>query len=1560
MAFVEKQRDNSPQPPQSQAEQGDPVQDRLDFIVRQAASLAGGAAAIWTRGEHTARIRASSGIVPAFTPGGEIPLDQSSPLAEALRTGVRQEVFEAEIIGDPILGATWSKSGRSSLLVLPIQIVGQVTAALTVICPHRLAFETWDKTSSLLDLANQVGVALMEQIRQRLFHKLNEYGAAFPAEPRLAPVLMHVLDHGRRIFSAQTATMYPRSECPLCTTPVGDVPKILSADEQARLAQRMVVANKDLVFEGDWQDRLPSAGPRGRRRWFACTMAVDQRVEVVMFLESQRPMLRANDDIIRLFASRAALGLRTAQVFEEASRRAAAERITQEIAQFRSIDEALFALERGVESLLDAVHATLVGPGGPESANGAIGQFLKETGPIGEQSLWHLNGRGRRWERRPDYGTVIAFPIAIPGRGKSLLITVAKEGAHFHPSEVLAMGGLVAQATASFERMHLGQLRSKLLAAMAAVNDATTGILSLDIVGRHVLKEIVKELSRGAAGSGARESAFASLQLVNRERGTIEAIDGINARWSSEVVCRIGDSDIQALVVRKGKSVSVEGWHDNFNRTLFERYGHADLVRFFLPIRYRDVVFGTVEAGWYKAKAPKKWRRWQYRLERILARLAEDLWRCTLPHALEVVINRAIDLLGAHSGSVHMSPLKDGTYALQAWAGCIDGDFLEVYPPGMQGIGKKCLESQSIQYIDDPKELAKTHKSVFYLKKLTFRDPLRYPAGRGVRAIACFPLAAKEPYRGVFYVHFWETHTFSDGEFEILDLFAAQATKAMTMAHAYEKVHDHQRALTGFALIGESVTGEFRPARLLAEIARSARRVLKADVVIIYGYDAKDDRFDAPPIWDGDLWFKNRMQTEVKREDTPWRIVHEHRDSFYAPTARDSDLLDNPARRKGPRRKEPSFVRREGIQSAAGIPLQADREIVGVMFVNYRSPQDFADKDRRLIETFGSYAAIAIRNAREAVRKMVDQMRAIQAVDLNVSPNLEMDRVFQHIADKCLEHLHVPDGYATVQIYNRRTDELEIRASQGLRRGETVPNMPISKRGITALVAKTRAPIVVRDSKLDRRYLRVHRSMRSEIAVPLLQGGRLVGVLNVESSRVNAFGKEDLEFLVSLATNAALAIHGAEFGRQLDELWKVLARIREERKVPSILKQIAASTISVAAADDALIVPYDDGSEQFQVDSSVFATANDFRHHARVSQSGFREAERTAAGLLGRRDSEPFVEHIGRRRTTVWLPLRAFGHRVGIIRVGYGRHHEPAQTELTIIRAFAEQAAVAVAMARDLQEQQVGMRVEAISTLGLDYLHNASKRLVPVKLLLKSIFDAYAGGDGERLLSHVTKIPLELPRVQALLDAYANIRRAPNRAPRRVDVRSLVKRIGEDARREVQRSKAEIGVRLKISNDRCVAAVDVDGLTATVDSLVSNAIDAMPHGGLITLSVRRSRDLNAIVVQVRDTGIGMTDETKAQCFAPFFSAKDMHVGLGLFVCRVAVRKMGGTIDVESVNGEGSIFTIRLPVNLEERELSNAVRTHADDFQTARRIDRASRGRARRAAGRNPRRQWQNG
>jgi GAF domain-containing protein len=1547
MALLENQHDDFAERPQSQGEKEDPVQGRLNFIVRQAASLAGGAAAIWTRREHAARIRAASGILPDLISALEIPLDRPSPLADALRTGVRREIFEANLIGDPLLGAAWTKSGWSCLLVLPIEIDDEVTAALTVFCLHRQTLEAWDKTSSLIDLAQQVGVALMEEIRQRLFHKLNEYGAAFPAEPRLAPVLTHVLDHGRRVFSAQTATMYPRSECPLCRTPVGDVPDVLSVDDQALLAQRMVVANKDLMFEGEWRQTPSSAESRGARRWFACTMAVDHRVEVVMFMESQRPMLRANEDIIRLFASRAALGLRTAQVFEESSRRAAAERITQEISGFRSIDEALSALERGVQSLLDAARATLFGPGGPEPAEGPIGQFLKETGPIGEQSLWHQAGRGRRWERRHDHGTVIAFPIAIPGRGKSLLLAVAKEGAHFHPSEVVAMGGLVAQATALFERIHLGQLRSKLLAAMAIVNDATTGILSLDIVGRRVLKEIVKELSRGSVGSGGRESAFASLQLVNRERGTIEAIDGINARWSTEVVCRIGDSDIQALVVRRGKAIAVEGWHDNFNRTLFEKYGHADLVRFFLPIRYRDVVFGTVEAGWYKTKAPKNWRRWQDRLETILGELAEDLWRCTLPHALEVVINRAIDLLGAHSGSVHMSPLEDGTYALQAWAGCIDRDFLEVYPPGKQGIGRKCLETQSMQYIDDPKELANTHKSVFYLKGLTSKDPIRYPAGRGVRAIACFPLAAKEPYRGVFYVHFWETHTFSKGEFEILDLFAAQATKAMTMAHAYEKVHDHQRALTGFALIGESVTGEFRPARLLAEIARSARRVLKADVVIIYGYDATDDRFDAPPIWDGDLWFRNRMQTDVKREDTPWRIVHEHRDSFYAPIARDSDLFDNPARRKGPRRKEPSFVRREEIQSAAGIPLQADREIVGVMFVNYRSPQDFVDKDRRLIETFGSYAAIAIRNAREAVRKMVDQMRAIQAVDLRVSPNLEMDRVFQHIADKCLEHLHVPDGYATVQIYNRRTDELEIRASQGLHRGETVPNMPIGKGGITALVAKTRAPIVVPDSRLDRRYLRVHRSMRSEIAVPLLQGGRLIGVLNVESSRVNAFGNEDLEFLVSLATNAALAIHGAEFGRQLDELWKVLARIREERKVPSILKQIAASTISVAAADDALIVPYDHGSEQFQVDSSVFATAEDFRYLANVSRSGFKEAERTAAALLGRKDSEPLVEHIGERRTTVWLPLRAFGQRVGIIRVGYGRHHEPAQTELTIIRAFAEQAAVAVAMARDLQEQQVGMRVEAISTLGLDYLHNASKRLVPVKLLLKSILDAYEEGDGGRLLSYVTKIPLELPRVQALLDAYANIRKAPNRVPRRVDVRTLMKKIGEEAVREVQRSRAEIGVRLKLSDDRCVAAVDVDGLLVTVESLVSNAIDAMPHGGLITLSVRRSRDLNAIVVQVGDTGIGMTDETKAQCFAPFFSAKEMHVGLGLFVCRVAVRKMGGTIDVESVNGEGSIFTIRLPVNFEERGTSNSMLPHRDDSHNARRNDRGNLGRRRR-------------
>jgi signal transduction histidine kinase/CheY-like chemotaxis protein len=95
-------------------------------------------------------------------------------------------------------------------------------------------------------------------------------------------------------------------------------------------------------------------------------------------------------------------------------------------------------------------------------------------------------------------------------------------------------------------------------------------------------------------------------------------------------------------------------------------------------------------------------------------------------------------------------------------------------------------------------------------------------------------------------------------------------------------------------------------------------------------------------------------------------------------------------------------------------------------------------------------------------------------------------------------------------------------------------------------------------------------------------------------------------------------------------------------------------------------------------------------------------------------------------------------------------------------------------------------------------------------------------------------------------------------------------------------------------------------------NLISNAVDAMPHGGLI--KIQSFNKDKSVIIRVRDTGTGMDEDTVQRIFEPFFTTKnDRGNGLGLHIVYNIIKQMKGTIEVESEVGEGSEFIIKLPL-----------------------------------------------
>ena len=112
-------------------------------------------------------------------------------------------------------------------------------------------------------------------------------------------------------------------------------------------------------------------------------------------------------------------------------------------------------------------------------------------------------------------------------------------------------------------------------------------------------------------------------------------------------------------------------------------------------------------------------------------------------------------------------------------------------------------------------------------------------------------------------------------------------------------------------------------------------------------------------------------------------------------------------------------------------------------------------------------------------------------------------------------------------------------------------------------------------------------------------------------------------------------------------------------------------------------------------------------------------------------------------------------------------------------------------------------------------------------------------------------------------------------------------------------------------------------------NLVFNAVDAMPQGGTITL--RSSADAAEVIFEVIDTGAGMTQEVRQRCLEPFFSTKgEKGTGLGLSMVFGIVSRHEGTVEIDSEEGKGTTFRVRLPAQITAQNLAAE-----DDFDLGR-------------------------
>ena len=159
--------------------------------------------------------------------------------------------------------------------------------------------------------------------------------------------------------------------------------------------------------------------------------------------------------------------------------------------------------------------------------------------------------------------------------------------------------------------------------------------------------------------------------------------------------------------------------------------------------------------------------------------------------------------------------------------------------------------------------------------------------------------------------------------------------------------------------------------------------------------------------------------------------------------------------------------------------------------------------------------------------------------------------------------------------------------------------------------------------------------------------------------------------------------------------------------------------------------------------------------------------------------------------------------------------------------------------------------------------------------------------------------------------------RAVTKSSSQIDLNAVVKEAVEITKSkwkdDVQEKGIHIGMIMNLEKVPSVAGVASE-LKEVIANMIVNSAEAMPGGGRIEI---RTFEREGACIQISDSGTGMTEEVRKKIFEPFFTTKPFtHTGLGLSMSYGIVRRLGGGIEVESRFGEGTTFTVTLPIRVE--------------------------------------------
>ncbi|OEF98921.1 hypothetical protein BHF71_03075 [Vulcanibacillus modesticaldus] len=236
---------------------------------------------------------------------------------------------------------------------------------------------------------------------------------------------------------------------------------------------------------------------------------------------------------------------------------------------------------------------------------------------------------------------------------------------------------------------------------------------------------------------------------------------------------------------------------------------------------------------------------------------------------------------------------------------------------------------------------------------------------------------------------------------------------------------------------------------------------------------------------------------------------------------------------------------------------------------------------------------------------------------------------------------------------------------------------------------------------------------------------------------------------------------------------------------------------------------------------------------------------------------------------------------------------------------------------RSIQEELIqSEKLKAAGQLAASITHEIRNPLTTIRGFLQ-LFDQNSNGtdvkSGEQYFPLIIQ---EIDRINDIIDEYLSLAK-PNK---KINIQDTdIVRILEEIFLLYESQAAQEDIRIiKKYNKIPIISMDTKQIKQVFINIIKNAFEAMPLGGALIVATNYIENEGIVSISFSDTGKGMDQQTLEKLGTPFFTTKEDGTGLGIATCYRIVEGMGGTITVESKVSEGTTFTIKLPIKINDK------------------------------------------